>query len=791
MKITADLHLHSSYSRATSKNLTVENLEKYARIKGIDLLGTGDFTHPNWLKDLKSKLTEDGTGFLKTKTGFPFVLQAEVSNIYSQDGKLRKVHNIILAKDFFVVNQINALLSKKGKLESDGRPIFGKYSCIELVEDMQKIDKSIEVIPAHCWTPWFSIFGSMSGFDSVEECFGDKAKHIHALETGLSCYDEETDILTDNGWKKVSDVKYNDKVCTLNNKNKEIEFQQPRRIFKYNYNGKMYRLKTKRIDLLVTPNHKLFVTTCDFRTEKPFFLKDAEALFGKSKQFKKDGTWIGEEKEYFILPSVKIKHGSRYYKGIREKKQKIFLMSEWLKFFGFWIAEGWTTEGKNGDYNVCVSNTNEKLIFEMKQILESFGYTPFYHKKGHTLRVRDCQLFHYLKQFGKCYDKFMPQDIKLLSKQLLKILLNYYIKGDGHIYGRNGKGLSATTTSIKLRDDLQEIALKLGMSAYYKLHNKKGTPFKSPGQNKIYKQRNDSWVIYFIRHNKHAITPSSLKKFNHIEKWVDFDGKVYCVSVPNQIVYVRRNGIPVWCGNSDPSMNWRLSQLDRFTLVSNSDSHSFWPWRMGREANIFDIKPDYDSLITALRTKRGMKGTIEVDPAYGKYHFDGHRACNICMNPSESLKKKNICPVCGRTLTIGVLHRVEQLADRPEGFKPKNAVPFHRIIPLHEILSLITGTGVASKKTWEEYNKLLAKFGSEMNILLQVPAEELKKTTSERIAEAIIKNREGKIEVKPGCDGLYGIPLLGAKSKTSIQKENLKQAEPKKKKGQLGLDGFI
>src|SRR3989338_3937073 len=186
MKLFADLHLHSRFSRATSKNLTLQNLEKYARIKGINLLGTGDFTHPKWLDELKEHLAEDKTGILKTKTGFPFVLQTEVSNIFSKDNRLRKVHTVILAKNFEVVSQINEKLSKKGNLNADGRPIFGKYSCIELVEDMKKIDKDIELILAHAWTPWFSVFGSMSGFDSLQECFREKAKHIHAIETGLS-----------------------------------------------------------------------------------------------------------------------------------------------------------------------------------------------------------------------------------------------------------------------------------------------------------------------------------------------------------------------------------------------------------------------------------------------------------------------------------------------------------------------------------------------------------------------------------------------------------------------------
>jgi len=169
--------------------------------------------------------------------------------------------------------------------------------------------------------------------------------------------------------------------------------------------------------------------------------------------------------------------------------------------------------------------------------------------------------------------------------------------------------------------------------------------------------------------------------------------------------------------SSDPAMNWRLSQLDKYTLISNSDLHSFWPWRIGREATIFSLNElTYKNLINALRTKQGLQSTIEVDPNYGKYHFDGHRNCKICMNPQDSIKVKNLCPKCGRNLTIGVLHRVEELADRNEGFKPKDAKPFKALIPLSEIISTLIGSPIASKKTWKIYNDLINKFQSELNI---------------------------------------------------------------------------
>jgi uncharacterized protein (TIGR00375 family) len=431
MKIFSDLHLHSKYSRATSKNLDIANLEKWAKVKGLNLLGTGDFTHPKWIQELKANLKDDGTGILKSKEGMNFVMQTEVSLIYTDMGKGRRVHNIILAPSMEIANQVTEYFKSKGRVDYDGRPIF-KIPCHEMTESMMKISKDIEVIPAHIWTPWFSLFGSMSGYNSIKDCFKDQLKNIHALETGLS---------------------------------------------------------------------------------------------------------------------------------------------------------------------------------------------------------------------------------------------------------------------------------------------------------------------------------------------------------------------------SNPAMNWRLSQLDDFALVSFSDSHSSWPWRIGRESAIFDLKDlTYNNLIKAIRTKEGLLGTVEVDPAYGKYHEDGHRNCNVCLTPKESIKLNNICPKCGKPLTIGVHHRIEELADRPEGFKPKNAKPFYSLIPLSELIAARLGSPVASKKVWAEYNKLLAAFSNEFNILIDVPESELKKHVDEKIAEYILKNRNGQVKLKPGYDGEYGIPIFDDKEVRIFEEEKEKQAEEiekKPKKRQAGLGEFL
>ena len=411
MEIISDLHIHSRYARATSKNISIENLEKYARIKGLGLFGTGDFQHPLWRKEIDEKLREDENGILRTVNGFPFLWQTEISLMYSQDGKRRAVHLLVFAPNRETADKITEFLGNKGRIDYDGRPIFG-INARDFVKDLKEIEDKIEIIPAHVWTPWFGLFGSKSGFDSVEECFQEQSKHIYSIETGLS---------------------------------------------------------------------------------------------------------------------------------------------------------------------------------------------------------------------------------------------------------------------------------------------------------------------------------------------------------------------------SDPAMNWRLSKLDKYAIVSNSDAHSFWPHRIGREATIFEIPElTYDNIIKAIRTRKGLKETIEVSPFFGKYHLTGHRNCQVGFESQEAEKLHNICPKCKRELTIGVAARVEELADRPEGYVPENAVPFKTLLPLQELLSALLGNAVNSKKVWHEYYKLLGKFGGEFNVLLNVNKEELKKVVSEKIIEAILSNREGRIKVKGGYDGVYGVPLI---EKIEVKEEDSKQKD--------------
>jgi len=217
--------------------------------------------------------------------------------------------------------------------------------------------------------------------------------------------------------------------------------------------------------------------------------------------------------------------------------------------------------------------------------------------------------------------------------------------------------------------------------------------------------------------------------------------------------------------SSDPPMNWRLSSLDKYVLVSNSDSHSPWPWRLGREANIVDLKEEsYRELILALRREGESKllGTIETHPEYGKYHWSGHRNCGTRFSPEETKAKGDLCPKCGKRLTKGVEQRVEELADRKKGFRPPGAAGFVHLLPLSEVIAAVYGIEyVNSAKVWQTYYKLIKGFGSEFTVMLEADPEKIERLSDKKLAEAIIKVREDRLVVEPGYDGVYGKIKIG------------------------------
>ena len=208
--------------------------------------------------------------------------------------------------------------------------------------------------------------------------------------------------------------------------------------------------------------------------------------------------------------------------------------------------------------------------------------------------------------------------------------------------------------------------------------------------------------------------------------------------------------------SSDPAMNWQISALDGYQLVSHSDAHS--PSRLGREADLMDIELSYQGLWNAVQKGEGLEGTIEFFPEEGKYHFDGHRKCGVCLSPKEAEKYQGICPVCGKKLTMGVDHRILQLSDRDEGAfaMPESGRPYESLVPLPEVISACVGFSTASKKVQRQYEMLLENLGAEFQILREVPIEDIGLTGGDVLAEGIRRLRKGEVMRKPGFDGEYG-----------------------------------
>jgi uncharacterized protein (TIGR00375 family) len=798
LQIISDLHLHSKYSRATSKGLDIKNLEKWARIKGLNLLGTGDFTHPKWIEELKENLKEDDSGILKTKEGMSFILQSEVSLVYSDGGKGRRVHNVILAPNFDVVRQITEYLLKKGRVDYDGRPIF-KIPCPEFTESLMQISKDIEIIPAHCLV-------------------GEETIH------------------TNNTLKMIKDVIVGDRVYTHKNRWKNVT-----RTFNREYSGSIYHIRPW-----------YFTEGIKVTGEHPFYgIKSYKCSWirGLCKKYcsKIDECKSPRFNNYLVewIPASELKEGDfilypRFNNVAKTKTlDNISINKELCLLIGYYLAEGYLIRDEAIGFSF--SKKEDKYIEEVaKLVLSTFGKKEFKidERKGKDIIFYSKSLNRFFSKFynlnrTKANSKCLPQFMLELPREHQSEILRGWYRGD--------KGY---TVSRELMNQMKIISLRLGIIPNIRVdraseHEKRGKHFikgrKITANYDLYSFSNMS----FFEDKFDLLKDDVFKKFNtkmsRRHGWIDedfiyipirkigkkrFSGKVYNLEVEDDNSYVSEfvtvhNCWTPWFAlfgsmsgfdsveeafkdksnhihaletglSSDPPMNWRLSKLDKYSLVSTSDSHSFWPWRIGREATTFELKElTYKNLINALRTKNGLTGTIEVDPAYGKYHWDGHRACNVCLSPSETRKMNGICPKCGKEVTIGVEYRVEQLADRPMGFRPKEAKDFKRLIPLSEILSKFLATPIASKKTWAEYNKLIAQFNNEFNILINVPESDLKKAVDEKIAQAIIKAREGKIEVQPGYDGEYGIPIFDESDKKEFPKFE------KPKKVQKGLGDFI
>jgi glycosyltransferase involved in cell wall biosynthesis len=347
--------------------------------------------------------------------------------------------------------------------------------------------------------------------------------------THFGCFDDKTEILTENGFRLFKDLK-KEKVATLNSKG-ELEYQFPIKYQKYKFDDELIYAEGYQFNFAVTPNHQLYTKT---RGGK-YGIKTAEDLYKKNYFLKKDAKWKGLNQDYFKIPG---------YKKVK--------MNDWLKFFGFWLAEGWTTKSKfkqkSGNITNCMQVgvgqlKNNGYLEEMQKLLISFGFKIYVNKR--QVRVCNKIFWEYLKQFGEARDKFIPREIKNLSSKKLKILLEWYLKGDGHIEV-NGR-IRATTISKRLVDDLTEIALKIGWSANY--YKKESKDVIIEGRF-IPKERQQScYVIAFLRNTGRKNCLHSHVFPKHQSKR-HYKGFVYDVEVFNHTLYVRRDGKSMWSGNS-------------------------------------------------------------------------------------------------------------------------------------------------------------------------------------------------------------------------------------------------
>ncbi|MCM8794436.1 MAG: endonuclease Q family protein [Candidatus Omnitrophica bacterium] len=258
----------------------------------------------------------------------------------------------------------------------------------------------------------------------------------------------------------------------------------------------------------------------------------------------------------------------------------------------------------------------------------------------------------------------------------------------------------------------------------------------------------------------HAWTPH----FSVFGAFSGFDSVEECFGDQAKEIFCLETGL-----SSDPAMNWRLSGLDKYTLISNSDSHS--ATRIGREANVFDCEPSYRQIVEILKTKDRTRFlyTIEFFPEEGKYHLDGHRMCKVRATPRQTAQYQNRCPSCGKRLTIGVAHRVEELADRPDGYEQPGGIPFKRFVTLDKIIADSQGVGIQSKVVMQTYLYLVQSVGTEFEILVDLPESVLREKLPAKVAEGVMRVRSAQLEIDPGYDGEYGDVKIfsGEKEKTT------------------------
>ena len=353
----------------------------------------------------------------------------------------------------------------------------------------------------------------------------------------------------------------------------------------------------------------------------------------------------------------------------------------------------------------------------------------------------------------KLKDKFKKGVAQLVPKTCDKKVRFILTSEISSIYKRGGKTRKVHNLLVAPSiDSASKIANALG-----KIGN-----IKSDGRPILGLDSRDLFKIVLDSNPENFLVPAHIWTpwFSVLGSKSGFDSIKECYGELADEIFAVETGL-----SSDPPMNWRLSMLDRFTLISNSDAHS--PGKLGRNANIFDCDLDFSSVKNGLKTGKGFLGTIDLFPDLGKYHLDGHRKCNVCFTPKETLDNGGLCPVCGKPVTVGVMSRVDELADQKDGVKPKGAADFIRQVPLPEILAEIIGQNVGTKKVTALHEKLIYEIGDEFQILLDEPEESLALVAGPIVAKAIERVRKSELLVEAGYDGKYGVVKIFSKTERS------------------------
>ena len=367
-----------------------------------------------------------------------------------------------------------------------------------------------------------------------------------------NCYSDDTEILTENGWKLFPELMKGEKVATLNPQTNELEYHVPTAYIEQNYKGLMFYQHGRSIDLLVTPNHNLWVSHLihdgkfvPFHFVKPMELKhglkrDSKGRFASSGstisdlKYKRDAKWNCEALTTFQLPATETSLGSNQFSSKTSLLPPINLPADaWLRFFGIWLAEGCTNQSCKGHYRIAITQNHDekrrvikKWIVPITEKLNRSFYEQTSNEHSKTILVKSKQLYDYLKQFGKAKQKFIPQKLKMLPPAQLKILFEALMFGDGSRSDRHPNSMTYASASKRLADDVQEIAVKLGYAAIV-------TP-----------QRN-LWMVSITTKHVNPLCSKSMRGYTF------YQGKIYSVTVKHHIIYVRRNGKACWSGNSD------------------------------------------------------------------------------------------------------------------------------------------------------------------------------------------------------------------------------------------------